>query len=90
MCSNGCYGAEGLGEASGFSLRYSWRFVLVLPEGASLYDSGLYWCTVVTRGRRAIFAAWSRELLLNIALGRYAWERAAQIAPGKGRWWRGR
>lgn len=66
-----------------FSLRYSRRLVLVLSEGASLYDSGLYWCTVVTRGRRAVFAEWSRGLLLNTALGRYAWERAAQIAPGK-------
>ena len=37
----------------------------------------------MTRGRRAIVAAWSRGLLLNTALGRYAWARAARIAPGK-------
>jgi REP element-mobilizing transposase RayT len=65
-----------------FSLRYSRRFVLVLPEGASLYDSGLYWCTAVTRGRRAVFAELVKGRLLNTGLGRFAWESAEGIAPG--------
>ena len=57
-----------------FTLRYSRRFVLVMPEGASLYDSGLYWCTAVTKGRRGVFAELVKGRLLNTDLGRFAWE----------------
>jgi REP element-mobilizing transposase RayT len=71
-----------LEEKRAFTLRYSRRFVLVMPEGASLYDSGLYWCTAVTKGRRGVFAESIKGRLLNTDLGRYAWECAEQIAPG--------
>ena len=71
-----------LEKTRAFTLRYSRRFVLVMPDGASLYDSGLYWCTAVTKGRRGVFAELVSARLSNTDLGRYAWERAVQIAPG--------
>lgn len=71
-----------LSQRSSFTLRYSRRFVLVAPEGATLYDAGFYWCTVVTRGRRGVFTTFKNGLLLNTALGRYAWDSSEGIAPG--------